>query len=199
MAGANNTGFGGAINSAASSTDVAGSLQSVMTTLQSMIAPCQANVTTATNIISQAQTIANTINQSAVTSLFNQMQSNLATMQTALQSNICDTTTSTAYLTAIQNGYTQLQAAYATYQTNMQNATGVYTSGTLTAVKLSGCCNWWTQGASQGNWNVSSISGGNATLNLNQLNGSVTVPLSTLQTLMTTGQTNIQLTMRQIP
>jgi predicted secreted protein len=195
----------GAINAIPSSTDVAGILQSVMTNLSpasttattatptqasTSSATCQANITTATNVISQSQSLVNTISSSNATSLYNQMKSYL----TSMQNGTCNPSSSAQYLAAIQNGYTQLQAGYNTIQTNMQNAKGIYASNTLTAVNNQGCCNWWTQGASQGNWNVSSISGGNATLNLNQLNGSVTVPLSTLQTLVTAGQANIQLT-----
>lgn len=177
--------------------------QSDMQTIQSnynqiqsdyqVVVVCDGNISQAGQMVSQAKSWASTLNTSTDTNLYNQMNGYYVSMQQAT----CNTTTSAAYLSAIQNDYNQIQADYQNYQQlmqAMQNASGVYTSGTLTAVNLGGCCNWWTQGNSQGNWNVTSISNGQATLNLNQLQGSVIVPLSTLNTLVTTGQTNINLT-----
>jgi len=129
------------------------------------------------------------------TNLYNQMNSYYTTMQ---QMKSCNPAISTTYLNAIQADYNQIQADYQNYQAlqrAMAGAYGVYLSSTLTGVQLSGCCNWWTQGVTQGNWNVTSISGGNATLNLNQLQGSVIIPVSQLQQLVTTGQANINLNM----
>jgi len=156
---------------------------------------CQSNLSKAGQLVSQAQSWSSTINSSTDTALYNQMNSYYTTMQ---QMSSCNPATSTTYLNAIQADYNQIQADYQNYQAlqrAMAGAYGVYYSGTLTGHQLHGCCNWWTQPAAQGNWNVTSISGGNATLNLNQLEGSVIIPISQLQQLVTTGQANINLNM----